>query len=391
MTIPNSDRHGFWVNNNGTPQLIHAAWVNNGGTPTAAKEVWINNEGTPTRVFPPRAYVVELVAVGSFLGGLGCTLVDTTNTTFTSPGNDGWANIGNWNGIWGGVQQAGPKQTTFAFRRWDRYDANGHYDFSQPNKVRRTTATGAAVGLGHGGLWKTLLQTSPYDPNDNRTHSPFVVIEPGSKILCIRLHSCKTYSGGGGEAGSGPMGTIHFVSGNATYFGSQSVGVTLPSFGVNTGTDVPSTQDNPIGLMVNSASNAVAQGFGIVSAHGTRGGFGVSTSSTVLASNTLNNGTWMTTKNYSSTPTSTLYGYDNSSTLGSTTVVTAGTLPALTTGVGGNTNSIGSGHVGWKYITIDADDTSGAAGNSLYNFMMTATNFSANRSIGSTLFLVIPP
>jgi hypothetical protein len=187
------------------------------------------------------------------------------------------------------------------------------------------------------------------------------------------------------------MGTIHFVSGNATYFGSQSVGVTLPSFGVNTGTDVPSTQDNPIGLMVNSASNAVAQGFGIVSAHGTRGGFGVSTSSTVLASNTLNNGTWMTTKNYSSTPTSTLYGYDNSSTLGSTTVVTAGTLPALTTGVGGNTNSIGSGHVGWKYITIDADDTSGAAGNSLYNFMMTATNFSANRSIGSTLFLVIPP
>jgi hypothetical protein len=185
------------------------------------------------------------------------------------------------------------------------------------------------------------------------------------------------------------MGTITFVSGNATYFGSQSI--TTQSFGANTGTDVPSNQDAPTGLRVDSASNAVAQGFGIVSAHGNRGAFGVSTSSTVLSANTLNNGTWMTTKNYSATPTSTLYGYDNSSTLGSTTVVTAGTLPALTTGVGGNTNSVGSGHVGWKYITIDADDTAGTAGTSIYNFMMTATNFTANRSLGSTLFLVIPP
>lgn len=392
MPIPNSDRHGVWVNDgSGTPKLIHAAWTNNGGM-TAAKEIWVNDgTATPKKVWPPRAYVVELVPVGSYLGAMGTTLVDT-NTTYTSPSNDGWANIGNWNALWGGVAQAGPKQTTFAFRRWDRYDANGHYDFSLPNKVRRTTATGTVVGQGHGGLWKTLLQTSPYNPYDNRTHSPFVVIEPGSKILCIRLHSCKTYSGGGGEAGSGPMGTITFVSGNATYFGSPSI--TTQSFGANTGTDVPSSQDAPNGLVVDSASNDVNSKFGIVSAHGNKGGFGVSTSSTILSANTLNNGTWMTTKNYSSTPTSTLYGYDNSSTLGSTTGVTAGTLSAITTDVGGNRSTLdtGSTHVGWKYITIDADDTSGAAGTSLYNYMITSTSFTTgDRSLGSTLFLVIPP
>lgn len=387
MTIPPSDRHGFWVNHNGTPKLIHAAWVNHAGITKAAKEVWINNAGTPTRVFPPRAYVVELVPIGNYEGGMIGTLVDTIDQLF-GPAS-GTTNIGNWNAIWGGVQKGGRKQITFAFRRWDKYDANGHYDFSTANKVRRTTATGAgagSVGQGHGGLWKSLLQTSPYNPNDNRTHSPFVVIEPLSKILCIRLHSCKTFSGGGGEAGSGPMGTITFVSGNDTYFGSQSI--TAHSFGANTGTDVPTSQEAPIGLRVDSASNSSTVGFGIVSAHGTRGGFGVSTSSTVLSANTLNNGTWMTAKNYSSTPTSTLYGYDNSSTLGSTNIVSAAVLPALSAA---NTNTIGSGHVGWKYITIDADDTAESAGTSYYNFMMTATNFTANLSLGSTLFLVIPP
>jgi hypothetical protein len=391
MPIPNSDRHGLWINDgSATPKLAHAAWTNNGGM-TAAKEIWINDGTvTPKKVWPPRAYVVELVLVGSYNGNTVVTLVDTTNTSATTSSTNGLANIGNWNAIWGGVQNnSGDKQLTFAFRRWDRYDANGHYDFSLPNKVRRTTATGSIVGQGHGGLWKTLLQTSPYNPNDNRTHSPFVVIEPGSKILCIRLHSTKTFSGGPGEANSGPMGTITFVSGNATYFGSPSI--TAQSFGVNTGTDVPSTQDQPIGLIVNSSSNQAVAGFGIVSVHGNKGGFGVSTSSTVLSANTLNNGTWMTNKNYSSTPTSTLYGYDNSTTLGSTTIVSPGTLPALTTGVGGNTNSVGSGHVGWKYITIDSDDSEGADGTTWYNFMMTAQNFTANRSLGSTLFLVIPP
>jgi len=63
MPIPNSDRHGLWVNNNGTSELIHAAWVNDNGTAKGAKEIWLNNSGTSTRVWPPRAYVVELVPV----------------------------------------------------------------------------------------------------------------------------------------------------------------------------------------------------------------------------------------------------------------------------------------------------------------------------------------
>ena len=386
MPILNSDRHGVWVNDgSGTPKLIHAAWTNNDGM-TAAKEIWINNAGTHTKVWPPRAYVVELVPIGNYDGGMIGTLVDTIDQSFTAGGT---TNIGNWNAIWGGVQKGGEKQTTFAFRRWDRYDAVGHYDFSLANKVRRTTATGNIVGQGHGGLWKTLLQTSPYNPNDNRTHSPFVVIEPLSKILCIRFHSTKTYSTGSGEANSGPVGNVTFVTGNDTYFGSPSI--TAHSFGANTGTDVPTSQQGPIGVGVNSGSNVSAVGFGMVSAHGTAGRFGVSTSSSVLSTTTLNNGTWMTAKNYSSTPTSTLYGWNSSTAIGSTNNVSAATLPALTTGVGGNTNTIGSNHKGWKYLTIDADDSAASSGTSYYNFMMSAQNFTANRSLGSTLFLVIPP
>jgi len=384
MPIPNSDRHGLWINDgSATPKLAHAAWTNNGGM-TAAKEIWINNAGTHTRVWPPRAYVVELVPIGNYDSGMYGTLVDTPSTTFGPTSNT--TNIGNWNAIWGGVQKGGEKQTTFAFRRWDKYDATGHYDFSTANKVRRTTATGNIVGQGHGGLWKTLLQTSPYDPNDNRTHSPFVVIEPGSKILCIRFHSTKTYSTGSGEAASGPVGNVTFVTGNATYFGSQTL--ITHSFGANTGTDVPTSQQAPIGVGVNSASNVSAVGFGMVSAHGTAGRFGVSTSSSVLSATTLNNGTWMTAKNYSSTPTSTLYGWNTSTAVGSTNIVSAGTLPALSVA---NTNTIGLNHVGWKYLTIDADDSAASSGTSYYNFMMSAQNFTADRSLGSTLFLVIPP
>lgn len=385
MTIPPSDQHGFWVNHNGTPKLIHAAWVNHAGITKAAKEVWINNAGTPTRVFPPRAYVVELVPVGSRLGVLGLTTVDTTNTTITTSSADGLANIGNWNGVWGGVQQGGNKLVTFAFRRWDKYDANGHYNFSTANKVRRTTATGAVVGQGHGGLWKTLLQTSPHDPNDNRTHSPFVVIEPGSKLLCIRLGSAKTYSQGSGEAASGPMGTVTIVSGNATYFGSPTT--TTVSFGSNASTDVPSSQDQPIGLIVDCASNASNVRYGIIASKGSHGKFGVSTSNSyALAS--LNNGTWMTNKNYGSTPTSTFYAYDALTSPLTISASLGEALPALSAA---NTSNIGSGHVGWKYLTIDSDDSAASTGTSYYNFNMTNANFTADRSLGSTLFLVIPP
>jgi hypothetical protein len=392
MTIPNSDRHGVRVNDgSGTPKLIHAAWVNDGTvTPKAAKEIWINNAQTLTRVWPPRAYVVELVPVGSFDGNMGITLVDQTSSTTTTSSTNGLCNNGNWNAIWGGVRQPDLKQVTFAFRRWDRYDAVGNYDFSGPNLVRRTTATASIpgnVGFGHGGLWKTLLQTSPYDPNDKRTHSPFVVIEPGSQILCIRLSTTKTYSSGSGEGGSGPMAKITFVTGNATYFGSQTV--TTQSFSANAN-DVPSALSAPTGVSVSAASNAVATGFGIISAKGSRGKFGVNTSITYGG---LNTGTWMSSKNYSTTGlSSTLYGFEGSIT-NTANIVSPGTLPAITTGAGGNRSTLdtGSTHVGWKYITMDADDSAASGGASLRNYNMSGTDFTGDLSLGSTLFLVIPP
>lgn len=381
MTIPPSDRHGLWVNNNGTPQLIHAAWVNDGGTAKAAKEIWLNNSGTPTRVWPPRAYVVELVPVGSYDGGMGITLVDQTTEGATTSTTNGFCNNGNWNAIWGGVRQPDLKQVTFAFRRWDKYDAVGNYDFSTANQVRRTTATGTNVGFGHGGLYKNLLQTSPYDPNDKRTHSPFVVIEPGSQILCIRLSAIKTYSSGSGEAGSGPMAAVTFVSGNDTYFGSQSV--TTYSFSANTN-DVPSALAAPTGLLVAAGGNAVVSGYGIISAKGSKGKYGVNTSSTFGG---LNTGTWMSSKNYSTASlTSTLYGFEGATTYTANTV-SPGLLPALSVA---NTSTVGSGHVGWKYVTMDADDSAASGGTSYRNYNM-LTDYTGNRSLGSTLFLVIPP
>jgi hypothetical protein len=325
---------------------------------------------------------VELVPVGTYNGGMGITLVDqTTAHTSSTPGNDFYCNNGNWNALWGGCTQSGKKQVTFAFRRWDKYDAVGNYDFSTANVVRRTTADGTTVGFGHGGLYKKLLQTSPYNPNDKRTHSPFVVIEPGSQILCIRLSAAKSYSTGDGEGDSGAVGGVTFVSGNDTFFGSTT-NINY-SFSANTN-DVPSAFDAPIGLAINAASNAVVIGYGIISAKGTKGKFGVNTSSSY---GSLNNGTWMNSKNYSTTSlTSTLYGFSGTTT-NTANIVSPGILPALTVA---NTSTVGSGHVGWKYVCIDADDGAGAAGTTYHNYNM-GTDFSGNRSLGSTLFLVIPP
>jgi hypothetical protein len=381
MPIPNSDRHGVWVNDgSGTPKLIHAAWTNNGGM-TAAKEIWLNNSGTSTRVWPPRAYVVELVPVGSYDGAMGITLVDQTSEGGTTPTTNGFCNNGNWNAIWGGVRQPDLKQVTFAFRRWDKYNAIGNYDFSTANAVRRTTATGTAVGFGHGGLYKKLLQTSPYDPNDKRTHSPFVVIEPGSQILCIRISGIKTYSSGSGEGGSGPFAAVTFVSGNDTYFGSQIL--STYSFSANAN-DVPSAVAAPTGLLVAAGSNAVASGYGIISAKGSKGKYGVNTSSTFGGFNT---GTWMSSKNYSTASlTSTLYGFEGATTYTANTV-SPGLLPALSAA---NTSTVGLGHVGWKYVTIDADDSAASGGTSYRNYNM-GTDFTGDRSLGSILFLVIPP
>lgn len=400
MPIPNSDRHGVWVNDgSGTPKLIHAAWTNNGGM-TAAKEVWINNAGTPTRVFPPRAYVVELVPIGTRNGDGRFTAVDATSLGVDQGAND-WNN-GNWNALWGGMYNSnGESSTTYAFRRWDRYNAVGHYDFSLPNKVRRTTATGAgagSVGQGHGGLWKNLLQTSPYDPNDNRTHSPFVVIEPGSKILCIRACFTKSFSQGSGEDGSTPVSSIGLYSGNDSYFGNSvatssynwttTVTNDIPSNGGEDGTGIAS------GIFVNSsANNTLYTGFGMAYGKGYGCRFGLSTD--LFGTTSLNTGTWMSAKNYGSSPTSTFYGYGDND----TKLTVAATSPSVTITAVPYTLPAPNvaGHVGWKYIQFDADDSAASTGSVWQNYNINTTEYNTavwaacNTSLGSTLFLVIPP
>lgn len=407
MTIPPSDRHGLWVNDgSGTPKLIHAAWVNdNTANPKAAKEIWINNAQTLTRVWPPRAYVVELVPIGTRHGKTVhlFTAVDTTTLSIAQTNADPQWNDGNWNALWGGMRYGeGPEgSVTYAFRRWDKYDAVGNYDFSTANAVRRTTANGATVGFGHGGLYKNLLQTSPYDPNDKRTHSPFVVIEPGSKILCIRTNFAKSFSQEGGEDGSSPVATIGLYTGNDTYFGSTSTAThswtstvtnDIPVTGGEDGAQ-PASPAAASGIFATTnTQNTFFTNFGMVYGKGTGCRFGISTHSS-FGPNTLNLGSWMSNKNYGSSPTSTIYGFGNNSdkltASNNSFNVEPFTLPAPTV----------SGHVGWKYIQFDFDDQSASEGYVYQNYNIPTSTYSpsdwgavdVNTSLGSTLFLVIPP
>jgi hypothetical protein len=407
MTIPPSDRHGVWVNDgSGTPKLIHAAWVNdNTANPKAAKEIWINNAQTLTRVWPPRAYVVELVPIGTRHGKTVhlFTAVDTTTLSIAQTNADPQWNDGNWNALWGGMRYGeGPEgSVTYAFRRWDKYDAVGNYDFSTANAVRRTTANGATAGFGHGGLYKNLLQTSPYDPNDKRTHSPFVVIEPNSQILCIRTNFAKSFSQGGDEEGSSPVATIGLYTGNDTYFGSTSTAThswtstvtnDIPVTGGEDGAQPAAPAPQSGIFATTNTSNTFFTNFGMVYGKGSGCRFGISTHSS-FGSNTLNLGSWMSNKNYGSFPTSTIYGFGNDSNkltaFNNSANVVPFTLPAPTV----------SGHVGWKYIQFDFDDSAASEGYVYQNYNIPTSNYSpsdwgavgVNTSLGSTLFLVIPP
>jgi hypothetical protein len=351
---------------------------------------------------------VELVPIGTRHGRTdhSFTAVDTTTLSIAQTNADPQWNNGNWNALWGGMRYgnaaAGTEgSVTYAFRRWDKYDAVGNYDFSTANAVRRTTANGTTVGFGHGGLYKNLLQTSPYDPNDKRTHSPFVVIEPGSKILCIRTNFAKSFSQGGSEDGSSPVATIGLYTGNDTYFGSTSTAThswastvtnDIPVTGGEDGAQ-PAASAPQSGIFANATqNNSFSTNFGMVYGKGTGCKFGISTHSS-FGPNTLNLGSWMSNKNYGSSPTSTIYGFGNNSdrltTFTNSANVVPFTLPAPTV----------SGHVGWKYIQFDYDDSESSTGFVYQNYNIpTSSNDTAdwaaagvNTSFGSTLFLVIPP
>jgi len=377
MTIPNSDRHGVWVNDGGTSKQIKSLFVNNSGTIKGVKEAYLNNNNSLVKIWPPRAYIVELVFVGANTSNYNFTAHG--NTTLGSNGNAGKWNSGNWNAWWGGaVSASGDNNRTahwFAFRRWDRYNSLGQYDFSQPNLVRKNSS--GAIQPAVGGLYKNLLSTNQFEPNNPLTHSPFVVIEPGSKILGVRFFSYKTSSAGGSEGDSGPVNNVSYRTGNDTYFGSTTA--TTWSF-TNGENDAPPTSSIAgVNFDSTTTNGGVAPGRG-----SNTGKCGVGTALNLAGYNNPLLG-WQSNINYSSSVTSTWYqhgrGDDSCGTVEGPLTLNPYTLPALSAA------QIAAGHKGYKYFGMSWWDSGGSNGQAFWNYWFAG----GNSSLGSTLFLVIPP
>jgi hypothetical protein len=371
MSLPNDYRHGIIVNDNGTNKHIKSLFVNDSGAIKGVKEAYLNNNNSLVKIWPPRAYIVELVFLGAETNGFYFTAHG--NTTFSSNGRAGKWNSGNWNAWWGGAasfdNDNDRKTHHFAFRRWDRYDSNGQYDFSQPNLVRKNAS--GAIQPAVGGLYKNLLSTNQFDPSNPLTHSPFVVIEPLSKILAVRFFSYKTASGGGSETESGPMTSASYNTGNDTYFGSTTA--TTWSFS-NGEVDAPPFSTVPGINIGNQTTNG-----GVSPANGGDGGkFGVGTALNLASYNNPLLG-WQSNINYSSTVTSPWYWHGTNA-QGPFNLAPY-TLPAL------SATAIANGHKGYKYFGMSWWDSGGANGTSYWNYWYAG----GNTSLGSTLFLVIPP
>jgi hypothetical protein len=378
MSLPNNYRHGIIVNDNGTNKHIKSLFVNDSGAIKGVKEAYLNNDNSLVKIWPPRAYIVELVFLGANTTSWNFTAHG--NTTTQNNGNAGKWNSGNWNAWWGGASsQSGDSNRTghhFAFRRWDRYDSLGQYDFSQPNLVRKNAS--GAIQPATGGLYKNLLSTKQFDPSNPLTHSPFVVIEPLSKILAVRFFSYKTNSAGGSEGDSGPVNSVSYKTGNDTYFGST----TNTTWAVNNGeSDSPPSNTTIAGatFLSTSTNGGVAPGRG-----SNTGKCGVGTALNLAGYNNPLLG-WQSSINYSSTVTSRWYqhgrGSDSCGTVEGPLDLAPYTLPALTQA------QIDAGHKGWKYFTMSWWDSGGANGQAFWNYWYAG----GNTSLGSTLFLVIPP
>jgi hypothetical protein len=377
MTIPNSDRHGVWVNDGGTSKQIKSLFVNNSGTIKGVKEAYLNNNNSLVKIWPPRAYIVELVFVGANTSNYNFTAHG--NTTTQSNGNAGKWNSGNWNAWWGGAaSQSGDNNRTlhwFAFRRWDRYNSLGQYDFSQPNLVRKNSS--GAIQPAVGGLYKNLLSTNQFEPNNPLTHSPFVVIEPGSKILGVRFFSYKTNSAGGSEGDSGPVNNVSYRTGNDTYFGSTTA--TTWSFNGGENDAPPTSAIAGVNFASTTTNGGVAPGRG-----SNTGKCGVGTALNLAGFNNPLLG-WQSNINYSSNVTSRWYQHgkadDSCGTVEGPLDLAPYTLPALSAA------QIAAGHKGYKYFGMAWWDSGGANGQAFWNYWYAGNN----TSLGSTLFLVIPP
>jgi len=391
MALPDNYTHGIIVNDNGVLKQPTSLFINHNGTIKSPKEAWVNNMGSLVRVWPPRAYLVELVPIANSANYCSVGLPDADSSGVGMGGSV--ANVGNWNALAGAMVSGSCGYKVFAFRRWDRYNSTyssanpSRYDTTWTNRnlIRRTTATGTTIGQGHGGLYKNTLATSPFNPSDARNNSPFIVIEPGSKILCVRFYSGKGSADGSKEDGSGPVINFAYFTGNDTYFGSQTV--SSYSFGANS-----SIPDSPLGSSPGQAV-AISSGssIGMVAGNGwTTAKCGVKTApwgSAPTSESWSPSGSGTSGFNPNTVRTtfySTGYRKDGCNTNTSYSVAPY-TLPAL------NSTAISLGHVGWKYVRIQANDSStGCQGDSFAN------GFGSGRSLGYwglgvSLFLVFPP
>jgi hypothetical protein len=376
MTLPNNYRHGIIVNDNGTNKHIKSLFVNDGNQIKGVKEAYLNDNNSIVKIWPPRAYIVELVFLGANTNGYNFTAHG--NTSLQGNGRAGKWNSGNWNAWWGGAasfsQSDDRKTHWFAFRRWDRYDSNGQYDFSQPNLVRKNSS--GVIQPAVGGLYKNLLSTNQFDPSNPLTHSPFVVIEPLSKILGVRFFSYKSSSGGGKEGDTGPLMWASYLTGKDDYFGST----TAATWAFNNGEqDAPVSSTNyGVGFESNSTNGGIAPGRG-----GNYGKCGVGTALNLSGYNNPLLG-WQSNINYSSTVTSTWYqqgvGDDQCNNVEGLTLAPY-TLPAL------SSTQIAAGHKGYKYFGMGWWDSGASNGVCSWNYWYAG----GNSSLGSTLFLVIPP
>jgi hypothetical protein len=408
MALPNNYQHGIIVNDNGVLKQPTSLLVNDNGTIKSPKQAWINSSGSLVKVWPPRAYVVELVPIG---GRPRSVFYDvSTKTDVSKP--EGWLyNTGSWNRLTNATQIDNQEGyfMVYAFRLWTKFSSQNPltYDFSGLNRIKRTgaTTTGTAtsdIASADGGLYPNIPFVSY---SDNRYSAPFVVIQPGSKMLCIRARVYKSFSGGSGEGEGGSVSTVAMWSGNSTYWGGSG----NPAWGNAIAHDLPGLAPTQQNMLVNAWSDAggaapsggdgrgivyppyFLMGYPVCSQHTAGGKSGISTSSS--ASGALNSEAFFSNPNYAGTYVSSISRYgaggegdglantqNQSFSSGNTT------CSAL------NSSALAAGHVGWKYfgqLMYDGESTVGTQyANAHLNI---GTSGFVNKEAGSTLFLVIPP
>lgn len=410
MALPNNYMHGVYVNHNGTLKQPTSIVVNNNGTLVNPREIQIKNSGSLVQVWPPRAFIVELVPIGGY-GTIQMYDV-STGGYFTKTGTYAY-NGGNWNRLANATISTNVntnEYTVYAFRLWTKYSSQNPLtlDFTGLNRIRRSGAatTGLAnadLGVGHGGLWGSASFPS-ISYSDNRDSAPFVVIPPGSKMLCIRMRAYKSASEGSGEGEGGCISTVAMWSGNGTYFGGS--GAPVRSTAANDLPGLAAVQQN---MIVNAWSGAGGgapsggdgrsiayppyhlAGVPACSQHNS-GKNAIATINDITAS-AFNSEPFFTSNNYTTTYSRIMYRFGGGGEDGFPGTVYSSTqtpnsqnctLSSLSTG------AINAGHVGWKYFGHRSYDGAESAGDVYTNYDIVGAG-GGTLARGSTLFLVIPP